>query len=613
MIKPERMSKLFLVGPKTKLNKVVAKLHDLKIAHIIEHKKDDKFDICPPQDYFEKISSLLVQTSSIMSHLNIQITDTEKKEMSLSIVKKELESIKDETTGILDEISSASDAKSSIAEQKNILALLSLLNLSPQDFKQSKFINSYFGYVANPINIEQLKNITENFEILTKEHNKKILVAVFVESKFAAKIEEALNAASFSGINVDSIKELTGNPNNLIEELSKKQEKLSITISNKKDTIKKLAGKHAPFLLSAEKYLAIETEKAQIPLNFGSTKETFFLKCFLPTKIVQNTKDELIKAAGNKLHVTDEEISETEEIPIKIENKGLVKPFEFFTNLYSLPKYDEFDPTILMAFTFPLFFGFMLGDVGYGLITFALFYYLKKKFPNGKDFFNILMISSVGAMIFGFIYGEFFGFEPYHGLIVRTHDINTLMIISIIAGTVQVNFGLILGFILEFKHHGFLKAAYEKLSWILIQISAALIYISSVNIVNIPVYIGYILLAFAIFMLYKGEGFMGVIEIPSIVSQIVSYARLMAVGLASVFIAIMVNDFTTFLFHKGILFIPLAVIALIVGHTFNIALGILSPSLHSIRLHYVEFFTKFYTGGGIEYAPFGAEKQKSII
>ena len=145
MIKPERMSKLFLVGPKTKLNKVVAKLHDLKIAHIIEHKKDDKFDICPPQDYFEKISSLLVQTRSIMSHLNIQITETEKKEMSLSIVKKELESIKDETTGILDEISSASDAKSSIAEQKNILALYYIfLNVRHND--QSILVYSLCWY-----------------------------------------------------------------------------------------------------------------------------------------------------------------------------------------------------------------------------------------------------------------------------------------------------------------------------------------------------------------------------------------------------------------------------------------------------------------------------------
>ena len=106
---------------------------------------------------------------------------------------------------------------------------------------------------------------------------------------------------------------------------------------------------------------------------------------------------------------------------------------------------------------------------------------------------------------------------------------------------------------------------------------------------------------------------MGIIEMPSIVSHIVSYARLMAVGLASVFIAVMVNDFTTFLFHKGMLFWPLALISLTVGHTFNIALGILSPSLHSIRLHYVEFFYRFYQGGGIEYTPFGAEKEKSIL
>ena len=182
------------------------------------------------------------------------------------------------------------------------------------------------------------------------------------------------------------------------------------------------------------------------------------------------------------------------------------------------------------------------------------------------------------------IYGEVLGFEPWHGLIVRTHDMNLLMLISIIVCVVQVNFGLVLGFILVLKEHGFLKATYEKLSWILLQIAGVVLYLSYSNIINIPVFAGYLLLVIAIFILYKGEGFLGIIEMTSIVIHIFSYAMFMAVGLASVFIAVMVNDAVTALFHKGILFIPLALVVLIIGHTFNIALGILSPTLHSIML-----------------------------
>jgi len=200
---------------------------------------------------------------------------------------------------------------------------------------------------------------------------------------------------------------------------------------------------------------------------------------------------------------------------------------------------------------------------------------------------------------------------------VRTHDFNVLMTISIIAGLVHVNFGLILGFILEYKRHGFLKAANEKLSWMLIQVGGALFLGPLLGMLTfqsqIPFYIGIFIFAVAVFMLYKAEGFLAIMEIPSILTHIMSYARLMAVGLASVFIAVMVNDLVTFLFHKGILFWPLALISLVIGHTFNIALGILSPALHSVRLHYVEFFSKFYQGGGTEYVPFGAEKQKGLL
>ena len=99
------------------------------------------------------------------------------------------------------------------------------------------------------------------------------------------------------------------------------------------------------------------------------------------------------------------------------------------------------------------------------------------------------------------------------------------------------------------------------------------------------------------------------IEIPSIFSNVVSYARIMAVGLASIFLAILVNETVASMVQKGFLFALLGILLAIVGHAFNTALGIFSSFLHSIRLHYVEFFTKFYKGGGREYSPFGLKKE----
>ncbi|KHO46844.1 MAG: V-type ATP synthase subunit I, V-type H+-transporting ATPase subunit I, partial [archaeon GW2011_AR3] len=113
--------------------------------------------------------------------------------------------------------------------------------------------------------------------------------------------------------------------------------------------------------------------------------------------------------------------------------------------------------------------------------------------------------------------------------------------------------------------------------------------------------------AVSIVLLWLGEGVKGLIEIPSIFSNILSYARLMAIGLASVKLAEVVNEFATEFIHQGGIYIFYAVLLLVVGHVINNALGIIGPFLHSLRLHYVEFFTKFFKGGGKEYIPFGRE------
>ena len=111
-------------------------------------------------------------------------------------------------------------------------------------------------------------------------------------------------------------------------------------------------------------------------------------------------------------------------------------------------------------------------------------------------------------------------------------------------------------------------------------------------------------------MLYKGEGVQGIVELPSIFSNMLSYVRLGAVGLASVGLAVVVNEKLTLpYFEKGGWFIALGIFALVVGHVINIALGVIGPFLHSLRLHYVEFFSKFFKGGGVLYSPFG-QKQK---
>jgi V/A-type H+-transporting ATPase subunit I len=204
--------------------------------------------------------------------------------------------------------------------------------------------------------------------------------------------------------------------------------------------------------------------------------------------------------------------------------------------------------------------------------------------------------------LFGLAYGEFFGLEEVGGyklpaLLNRVHDTSTLLVMALAFGVVQVNLGLVLGFMNKLEH-GFRAALFEKGSWILLEVGAVLA-------VTVNQYVGGALAVAAVGMMVKAEGVKGILELPSIVVNILSYARIMAVGLVSVILALVVNQMSGEFFSAGGLGMVLGIGILLAGHAVNLGLGFMSPFIHSMRLHYVEFFMKFYEGGGQKYAPFG--------
>ncbi|MBS3157941.1 hypothetical protein J4206_01500 [Candidatus Woesearchaeota archaeon] len=337
---------------------------------------------------------------------------------------------------------------------------------------------------------------------------------------------------------------------------------------------------------------------------------------YVPRDRVAQLTELLQKKTDNKLFIQEQHIHHDEHIPVQLQNKKTIRPFQFFLDLYSLPNYHEVDPSFFLFLGFPFLFGFMLGDFGYGLVTLSLFYFLKLKMQGkiAQQLFKILIIASLWSLAFGLFFGEFFGYEEIAGfhishVIGREHDKMLLLGAAVIVGIVHVNLGLLIGFYNELQHHGLWHAFCAKISWILLQLGCLLLYLSY-GMYLIPPIFGFVLLGISVILLYLGEGIRGLVELPSIFGNILSYARLMALGLASVGLAVVVNDMAAEFFHEpSILNIIVGIFILVIGHVINIALGILGPFLHSLRLQYVEFFTKFYSGGGIAYKPFGAEKE----
>jgi V/A-type H+-transporting ATPase subunit I len=281
--------------------------------------------------------------------------------------------------------------------------------------------------------------------------------------------------------------------------------------------------------------------------------------------------------------------------------------------LVTPPAYREVDPSPVLAIFFPFFFGLMVGDIGYGLVILAFALIVKKKLGANafaKNISEILIISSIPTIIFGFLYGEFFGnfgemmgwIQPVHLLGITWNRVDAMipmLLFAIDVGVIHVFLGLVIGFrnamIRKNKKH-----AAEKVGMLLVL--TAIILLLTLYLEMIPSWMMYptaMMAIVAILLIIYGGGALGPMEIMSSVGNILSYARLMAIGMASVILAIVANRIGGAI---GIAII--GVIAAVLLHTLNIILAMFSPSIHSMRLHLVEFFSKFYEGGGVIYKPF---------
>jgi V/A-type H+-transporting ATPase subunit I len=615
MLKPYEMSRIVVAGQRKVQESAIKELHKLEILHIVEHSKNELADIGDPLESANRLSEIIVKIRALIATLGIKKKEAKIELKGLSEIDSTTNILSEKVSKLSDELGSTESLISKNQALKHDLEILKDINMPLENFAPYRSLASFTGYVINDTaQIKQeLSKTTEKFMLFDSIVGKKTFIALFVDTKSKEQAENALQKMSFSQVNFANISSLKGNASHNLAKSNHLQAKLESRENNIKNRMEKLGQENKAFLLAAEEFLSQELEKSEAPLKFAATKDSFLIKGWVPTGQLDDTIDRLNKVSKNKIFIHHENASDKDNVPVKLDNKAYAKPFEFFIDMYSLPKYKEIDPTFFMFLTYPLFFGFMLGDMGYGIVSFALFYLLKKKFPKGAALFNILLLSSVASVIFGAIYGEFFGLEeighfaiPH--LISRAHGITELMFISIAIGVIHINWGLIAGFVNLKKAHGLKHAIFEKASWFILQFGIALLALSILGKIYLHWLAGAIFLILSIIMLYKGEGVKGLIELPSILTNILSYLRLMAIGLSSVSIAVVVNDMAAGFFHQGGFMILSGILILLVGHALNIVLGLFGSFLHSLRLHYVEFFSKFFEGGAEKYMPFGLKQ-----
>lgn len=504
----------------------------------------------------------------------------------------------------------------------------------------SKYTVVHTGYVSNKLLdafMAQLKDLESDVKLFgQQDDNQAVMIVNWYEDD-----EKVMESIKSSGYMESSLP----NEEKTIHELIVEKEKV---ISNNTKEITKVEGQLKE-LAAKQKDLQIfndqmETEVALKQTPFHTTNQTAYIEGWCKAKKTETIK-EAISSATKYYDVEFLDPTKDDDVPVALENNKFVSNFESLTDQYSHPSKSDLDPNPIMSVWYWIIFGMMMGDAGYGLIL-LIGTLLMKKFMKPKGGFaklvNIIMYGSITTIIWGVLWGSYFGVSEIagHNLVIWFNPqsrATTMLVLTMMIGVVHLSFGLIMKCVMNFKEGKPLDGIFDNLSWVIVLIGMSLalsdfVYglINDINpVTGLPMGIftavkvtipssvttaGLIILAVGLLIVLctagrekKGIGKVtgglgGVYGITSYLSDVLSYSRILALAMSGAIIAYVMN-FLANMVQGGVIGWILSLVIYLVGHIFNIAMSLLSAYVHDSRLQYIEFYGKFYDGGGIDFKP----------
>ena len=635
-----KMNKVMLIAPTDKQNDLLDAIQELQSLEVtsLDQAKElfTENSIALQEVDTEKMNALQQKFEGIHAAITfveknqkqpslIQKLKTPKEQFTLSELQKEVQSwdadaLVEHVESIRTTLRKKDEKLKELREKEALLRKWSVLDFYPKDIFKHPYTKTKMGTIPQATDNAYLEGLKQSELISVHEvyHTREeigLLVTYPRKAQQAAK--EELAKAHFSIVwyafeeapSVELEKNLKAQ-----QAVVEAKKKVLEDLQEEKDLLRQLQ------LSSEVTYNELQKEQAKNELVNG--QHVFVLQGWLTTKAVDAVEVQLKEKLGEgeyvflPLEIAEEEY---EEVPTVLENNAFLQPFENLTEMYGLPKYGELDPTPYTAPFYLVFFGMMAADLGYGALlwlgTFIMlkFFHFDKGMNRNLKFFHLL---SYPVMIWGIIFGSAFGADlPFQPLSL-SKDLITIMILSIIFGVIQIMVGLSLGAYSNLKKKAYVDAYTSHLGWLAI-ITGIILYVLGSMVLNISwiATIGSsiaIIAAVAIVVVTVlssenkwgglASGLYNLYGISGYVADVVSYTRLMALAVSGGSIASAFNMLVGFLppvarFTAGI-FLIVALQGL------NIFLSFLGAYVHGLRLQFVEFFGKFYDGGGHALKPF---------
>lgn len=489
------------------------------------------------------------------------------------------------------------------------------LEAKVEDLKSSRYTDLFVGYIGSKDEEKFLASLDAlgcDYKLYGLDKEKR---AIIYASYYLDKEEVDLLNKEFQ------FSELKFEDKGLVKDIVKEKEKQIITnnlfIDEASKKLAKLTeDKEKLYVLSDQ--AATDKELKLAPRQY--TLETVYLEGW-----VRSDKEDALKkvletsVSCYDLVLLDPE--EGEDPPTCNKNNKFVSPFQSVTNMYEVPNYKEVDPNPMMSIWFWFIFGMMMGDVGYGVVMLiGGILFLKLKKPKGmlKQIGKIITYSSIPTILFGVLYGSYFGFGWFEPVFVNpVKEPLTVLIFSFGVGLLHIVSGLVVKMYASFKAKDYWQAILDDFPWIVLLLGLG-VFAIGLKIEGLSK-IGLIMIAASagIITIFGGRrkqgfirkitgGFTSLYGLVNHMSDVLSYSRLLALGLSTAIIAEVMNRLAGMV-QGSIIGIIMSVFIYIIGHIFNIGMGLLSAYVHDSRLQYIEFFGKFYEGGGYEFRPLSVQ------